>query len=552
MGFVLFQLVSRYFERHRIIERFQALVKPMNFPMTKLSMSLRPVIQRLGVAVSIVFSSVLLSPVLLGLTTQVAVAQESKSNDKQAMDKQVASKPISDKWALVIGISKFKDSSINLKFPAKDANDVYDYLIKEGRFAKDHVKLLTNENATRERILDELGDKWLPRVAMPDDLVMIYISTHGSPSDADVGGVNYLIAYDTDKDRLYSTGIAMQDLCRIIKARVHSDRTLILLDACHSGATTPDGKGLHRSANVDADSVAVGTGQLVICSSDPSQTSWEAREVPNSVFTRRLLEGFKLRGKDTTLGETFGYLQKKVQEDVLRDRGQMQTPILKSKWEGKDLIVGASPAEPRKGLEEPAIMASLPVAPERPIQRVSETPRDASSLSRLVRPTRNEQPAMIETRPNPTGRERNSSPVRVRSGSAVEMNRIVIPRPGSAQSRPENALAADAAIQAMREHFIRMSKHQVREAYADLSPGMQARTPMARYTNTVNRQNYLPSVNDLPRSAFFVRNSSPQLCAIVFDEDLMTGEPLSWTYIMVNNNGSWLINDVLPMLRRTP
>src|SRR5437870_10260519 len=101
-----------------------------------------------------------------------------------------ASRPIADKWALVIGISRFEDPSLRLKYAAKDAMDFYDFLINQAHFSADHVKLLIDEDATRERVLDELGDKWLPRVALPDDLVLIYVSSHGTPSGVDVGGVN--------------------------------------------------------------------------------------------------------------------------------------------------------------------------------------------------------------------------------------------------------------------------------------------------------------------------------------------------------------------------
>ncbi len=38
----------------------------------------------------------------------------------------------------------------------------------------------------------------MPHVANPDDLVLIYISSHGSASEMDVGGVNYIIAHDSE------------------------------------------------------------------------------------------------------------------------------------------------------------------------------------------------------------------------------------------------------------------------------------------------------------------------------------------------------------------
>ncbi|RTL38741.1 MAG: tetratricopeptide repeat protein [Candidatus Melainabacteria bacterium] len=294
---------------------------------------------------------------------QQRLLKESKKNSsvaktkKDSADEQVAeepaappaNRPIRDKWALIVGISKFKDSTLNLRYPSKDAKDFYDFLVTSAGFKRDHIKLLVDEEATRAHILSELGDKWLPRVANPDDLVVIYISSHGSASDLDVGGVNYLLAHDTEVDNLYASGLPMQDLTRIIKGRVHSDRIVLVLDACHSGATTvSDSKGLSRRSNVNADDIAQGTGQLVISSSMPNQVSWESKRDQNSVFTKYLMEGLKAK---SNLGEAFDYMKNKVQEEVLRERGVLQTPVLKSKWQGAELVIGAPAVNPSPGLE---------------------------------------------------------------------------------------------------------------------------------------------------------------------------------------------------------
>jgi tetratricopeptide (TPR) repeat protein len=285
-------------------------------------------------------------------------ASRSNTKQKEAVEEQMAeaqppappaNRPIRDKWALIVGISKFKDSTLNLRYPSKDAKDFYDFLITSAGFKKDHIKLLVDEEATRGHILSELGDKWLPRVANPDDLVVIYISSHGSASDMDVGGVNYLLAHDTEVDNLYASGLPMQDLTRIIKGRVHSDRIVLVLDACHSGATTvSDSKGLSRRSNVNADDIAQGTGQLVISSSMPNQVSWESKRDQNSVFTKYLMEGLKAK---PNLGEAFDYMKNKVQEEVLRERGVLQTPVLKSKWQGAELVIGAPAINPSPALE---------------------------------------------------------------------------------------------------------------------------------------------------------------------------------------------------------
>lgn len=298
--------------------------------------------------------------VIAGFTFQSlslqTVAQEEPGAERQEetvlQSAQNPNRPIKDKWALVIGISKYKEPEYNLHFPAKDATDFASTLIEDLNFQPDHVKLLIDEQATRKNILSLLGDLWLPRVARPDDLVLIYISSHGSPSEIDIGKINYIVAHDTDVKSLYATGIPMQDLVRIIKNRVKSNRILIILDSCHSGAASPDAnsKGLFRSEGLDVAALSQGTGQLVISSSMPGERSWESRRYKGSVFTKHLIDGLKSFGDETRLNEVFRYTRQKVKDEVESDRGVSQTPVLTSQWKGDELILAAIPKEPAPGL----------------------------------------------------------------------------------------------------------------------------------------------------------------------------------------------------------
>ena len=256
------------------------------------------------------------------------------------------STPIEDKWAFVVGVSKFAKPGINLKYPAKDAKDLASYLVNEANFAPDHVKLLVDEQATKERVLAELGDKWLPRLAHPNDLVLIFISTHGSPSQADLEGLNYLVMHNTDPSSLYATGLPLSDLAAAVKHRVHSNRVVLIIDACHSGAAEA-AKGLARVGNVDSVSLAQGTGQLFICSSQPNQLSWESKRYPNGVFTHQLIEALRAQSGKASLSQAFERLKDSVQSEVLEDRSELQTAVLKSKWSGNDLIISAPPTKPR-------------------------------------------------------------------------------------------------------------------------------------------------------------------------------------------------------------
>jgi uncharacterized caspase-like protein len=301
--------------------------------------------------------------------------------DDQASGKIKPDAPVRDKWALVIGISKFSNPAINLKYPAKDAKDFANFLVTKQGFAPDHVKLLADQEATRANILTAIGGNWLPRRALPDDLVLIFISTHGSQPDVDVDGVNYIVASDTNPDNLYASGIAMQDLSRLIKGKVHTNRIVMLVDACHSGTVSPDGKGLVRNSSVNTDQLFQGVGQVVISSSQPNQVSWESKHYENSVFTKQLMDALSGQGL-VSLDKAFDVMKSKVQEEVVQDRGCLQTPEMKSRWQGGAPVIGIAATEPRHvaAIPEETFSAATTTTS-------STTTDDANSTTTKVTPT---------------------------------------------------------------------------------------------------------------------------------------------------------------------
>ncbi|MBS1989632.1 MAG: tetratricopeptide repeat protein [Cyanobacteria bacterium SZAS LIN-3] len=251
-------------------------------------------------------------------------------------------RPVTDKWALVIGVSNFKDPTINLKYAAKDATDFRNFLINSEKFKPDHVKLLTDENADRENIIGMMGDKWLGRHVHKDDLVIVYVSSHGSRSQDSAGGVNFLVAHDTNKNSLLATGIPMQWLTNIVRDQVHSDRVILILDVCHSGSAAQGSKSLNRMPGMGLEEkyLKIGSGQMIICSSSADQVSWESKNYENSVFTRKLMEALQTSKDKTTLMEAYKRLKVLVETEVLRDRGDLQTPVLWNKtWHGKDPVL---------------------------------------------------------------------------------------------------------------------------------------------------------------------------------------------------------------------
>jgi len=316
-------------------------------------------------------------------------------------------KPVADKWALVVGISNFKDPSINLQFAAKDAMDFRNYLIFEANFKPDHVKLLTDQNASRDNIVAHLGDKWLRKVAKNDDLVVIYLSTHGTSARKEVGDANFIVAYETNLSNAVLSGIPMQFFTTGIKDMVNCQRVVIIMDVCHGGAlrekslataihdtekgaqkgskalmrqpnmgfTAGGGSGgAGASANGAAHSgtanaagsggVSVGSGQIVVASSEADQVSWESKNYPNGVFTRQLIESLREHGAHTSVQQAYKTMRARVEQEVLRSRAEIQTPIMASNnWHGGDAFLSVKPAAPRAVVVPTAPRAVAPTAP---------------------------------------------------------------------------------------------------------------------------------------------------------------------------------------------
>ncbi len=261
--------------------------------------------------------------------------------------------PVRAKHALIIGIGNFKDPRIpRLSFPAKDARDLAALLVdpRYGRFDPARVQVLTDEQATRERVLD--GLQRLFNESGGDDMVFLYVSSHGSPQRAEtgLGGVGYIVTHDTALDRIWLDGIDYEGFTKkisLLKAR----RKVVLLDTCYSGqARRPGEKALAiEAAGIapeTARSLLSGEGTYVITSSRADERSYESEELRNGYFTYYLLKALRSEGSPPTLQQVFASLAREVPAAVGRDLGQPQHPQLFPTGTDADLRIGVVPTEP--------------------------------------------------------------------------------------------------------------------------------------------------------------------------------------------------------------
>jgi len=217
---------------------------------------------------------------------------------------------IDRKYGLVIGISKYKNEMLNLKFGASDAKEFSELLTDDniGGIPEYNLTLLRNDEATAERI--EKALKEIGRKSEADDLVVIYYSGSSTQGvdhneDEDDGSDEFLVPYDTNvssKGKISHTELS-DDIIATHLSKISAKRVLLILDSCNS------------AGQLDLD----GEKYLLLGASKENQCAWESQELEHGVFTYYLLEAMKGKAdknndQNISLREVFNYVKPKVEE----------------------------------------------------------------------------------------------------------------------------------------------------------------------------------------------------------------------------------------------
>jgi uncharacterized caspase-like protein len=267
---------------------------------------------------------------------------------------------VQQKWALVVGIGHFTDKQIpQLNYTDADAT-AFAAALKDpaiGAFPADNVHVLTDDQATTKNIKEELN--WIARHAQPNDLVVIYVATHGTPRTTDTaGGANYLITYDTevytggnlDEDALYATAYPMVELADAVSTRMKALRTAVFLDTCYSGgAAGSNGSQASAALANTAPSGAMlshmsdGTGRIVMAASEVNEESLESSQLHHGYFTYYLLQALKTGKGQTPLSQVYASVAQQVSQSV-SSQGMHQHPVMNRSSADADFSLRTPPA----------------------------------------------------------------------------------------------------------------------------------------------------------------------------------------------------------------
>ncbi|MFA6540817.1 MAG: caspase family protein [Bacteroidota bacterium] len=226
--------------------------------------------------------------------------------------------------AFIVGISNFNDPAWNLNYAAEDAKLFYRMLNdpRMGALSRNNIKLLLDDEATRETILDELSARM--KMTAENDVVFIYFATHGFAEDGEV----YYMASNTNPNKLLLSGVRSQDIVDVVERDGKGRKVIMFFDACNSGGT---GQKLAVRGGLTNDEINAFYEEIAkekeffvtISATDNGEYSKEGKEWGDGhgVFTYYLAMGIK-GGANTdfdqyvTLNELYTFVLKNVRQDT--------------------------------------------------------------------------------------------------------------------------------------------------------------------------------------------------------------------------------------------
>jgi len=228
-----------------------------------------------------------------------------------------------------VGVANYQDATMNLHFPAKDAGDFSKSWSsqKNKLFKEIVVKLLTNQDATKDNIMD--GLEWLQKEVTQKDMGIAFFAGHGM-NDPKTGGF-YFLPYNANLDAVKRTMVASSDINSTLDSL--PGKRILFMDACHSASVSgrTQTRGIVDIGAMRKELEAAGSGTLVFAAASGRQGAQENEAWNNGAFTKSLLEALGGQADNRKTGRvTVSMLNAFITERVKELTGGSQTPIFKN------------------------------------------------------------------------------------------------------------------------------------------------------------------------------------------------------------------------------
>ena len=201
--------------------------------------------------------------------------------------------PYRQSWAVIIGINDYQTWP-KLRYAVNDANAIEQTLVNKFGFHHENIFKLTDGEATRQRIMQVMGDELTnPSKVSHDDRVFFFFAGHGATRTmSDNRQIGFIIPVDADKTNYYATAVSMSEL-REASDLIPAKHVYFVMDSCYSGLALTRGGG---SSSFDAsgtylEEVTSRVARQILTAGGANQEVADDGPNGHSVFTWALLEG---------------------------------------------------------------------------------------------------------------------------------------------------------------------------------------------------------------------------------------------------------------------
>ena len=268
--------------------------------------------------------SIIFSFIFVLISALMAVESDKESvNEKFKFIKDI----YSESWALIIGINDYQNVD-PLSYAVDDAIAVNNILTEKYGFKKEYIRLITNEEATKDNIMNGFQEILLS--AGEKDRIVVFYAGHGDTYPLPNGGdMGYLIPVDGEatKERIFLTSISMSTL-EELASMSEAKHILYLVDACYGGLTLST-RGLGKEQTPEyLKKMTKEKGRQVITAGGKDEKVMEKAEWGHSAFTKNLLAGLNNELADANedgiiSGEELGIF---IRDGVIIDTESQHTP----------------------------------------------------------------------------------------------------------------------------------------------------------------------------------------------------------------------------------
>jgi len=258
-------------------------------------------------------------------------------------------------YAVMVGVSDYKGDELDLKYAAKDAQDLSNAVASSARKllntdGKEHVVIYNintdpqrtafPEKKAIQKVFDEISTK-----ARPNDILLMFFAGHGV-MQGEKKQFYFLTADASANSDISITGISINELNEWMKPeKIKAQKRVLIFDACNSGQAINDlvtiGKkdDQYVAARNDEESNRIKaveklnerSGMFILSASASNQYAYELGKFSQGVLTYSLLKTIKEQpdilddGRYLNVDKWFAATEKMVSE-IVAQTGNRQQP----------------------------------------------------------------------------------------------------------------------------------------------------------------------------------------------------------------------------------